>query len=187
MAPDASSHPGYARMRRRGAPAPALPAVRRGMTAIIPLPEGSVHLHAMNTRLMERWWAEHAELDDLVQLIRMELGRGAVSSAAVSVDRLALTLEQHFATEEDLYFPLVERISPTTARLLEGARAAHRKLRKNAEDLLVLIENADVAAARRALGQLLHHLHEHEGEEVSLIAELHRLSSEPRATDRNLH
>jgi hemerythrin len=137
-------------------------------------------LDAMNSTMLRRWWEEHSELDELVESIRIKLERGALSAASLSIERLATRLEGHFATEEDLYFPLIERVSPRSATLLESVRSSHRKLREGLEDLLVLVENADRASARRALVVLLHHLYQHEAEEVELIAELDRLASSTR-------
>jgi hypothetical protein len=128
----------------------------------------------MNTMLFRRWWKEHSELDELVEVIRLKLARGALSAASLSVDRLATRLEGHFATEEELYFPLIERVSPRAAQLLGAVRSTHQKLREGLEDLLALVENGEAAAARRALAVLLHRLSQHEAEEVDLIAELDR-------------
>ena len=130
----------------------------------------------MNSMVLRRWWEEHSELDGLVERIRSKLERGSLSAAGASIERLATRLEGHFATEEDLYFPLIEGASPRTAQLLEAVRSSHQKLRAGLEDLLVLVENSDAAAARRALAVLLHRLHQHEAEEVDLIAELNRLA-----------
>ena len=125
---------------------------------------------------VHRWWEENSELDRVVETVRLKLDRGVLSEAGASLGRLATILEGHFATEEDLYFPLVERAAPTNAERVAAARSGHEKLRDALEGLQVLVENGDLASARRALAALLHGLQIHEVEEGKLIAELQRLS-----------
>ena len=124
--------------------------------------------------MLWRWWQEHSELDELVESIRRTLERGTLSAAGVSIERFVQRLEGHFATEEELYFPLIERLSPDCKERLEAVRTSHRKLREAIEDLLVLVEGGNTAAARRALAVLLTRLYRHEAEEADLIAALGR-------------
>ncbi len=130
----------------------------------------------MDTDRLRRWWEEHSELDELVEAIRSALARGSLSAATVFLGRLSTTLEGHFSTEEDLYFPLVERASPQSKPLIDAARAGHRQLRTAVEDLHALVETAEVASARSALARLLHKLGTHEAQEAALVAELERLA-----------
>ena len=131
----------------------------------------------METDTLQRWWQENCDLDGVVEAVRLKLGRGALSEAGESLGRLATVLEGHFATEEDLYFPLIERASPRISGWLAAARSGHEKVREALEDLHALVESGDLASAQRALAALLHRLHIHEIEEVKLIAELQRLAS----------
>ena len=102
----------------------------------------------MNHEVIQAWWEEHEEIDELMTSIGSALGRKAFSAAYVLLGRLSATLERHFDTEESLYFPFVEQSSPGSGPLLERARSAHRKLRASLEDLHVLVESADAGSAQ---------------------------------------
>ena len=130
----------------------------------------------MDGPTLERWWEQNSELDRIVEAVRRKLGRGALSEAAASIDRLTTVLEGHFTTEEDLYFPLIERAAPSNAARVAAARSGHAKVREALENLSALVETGDLTSAHRALAGLLHRLQIHEDEEAKLIAELERLS-----------
>jgi hypothetical protein len=146
------------------------------MSGVMACPGDPVHPRAMDNEMLRRWWQEHSELDELVEAIRMTLGRGALSAATVFLGRLSTLLEGHFASEEAVYFTLIERTAPESRSTLDAAREGHRQLRSSLEDLHVLVENADTASAQRALARLLHKLHVHETHETALIAELERIA-----------
>jgi hypothetical protein len=136
---------------------------------------------AMKSTMLRRWWDEHGELDELVENLQLELRRGALSAAKVSIQCLTTRLEGHFVTEEELYLPMIERVSPQGTGLLQSLRSGHRALRKSLEDLLALVEMGGTTSARRALAVLRHRLYRHEIEEVDLIAELDRLADRARS------
>jgi hypothetical protein len=150
------------------------------MTAVMAGWRAAQDLDAMDADMLRRWWKDHGALEQLTEAIKKKLGRGELTAAASSLEHLATALEGHFATEEEIYFPLAEQASPLSAPLLEMARLAHCELRESLQDLFVLIESADPASAQRALTVLLHRLHAHEVEEVVLIVELERLADPAR-------
>jgi iron-sulfur cluster repair protein YtfE (RIC family) len=90
------------------------------------------------------------------------------------VARLAAALERHFETEESIYFPLAERASAQSARLLERARWGHQRLREALADLRALVEGVEIEAARRSFAALLRGLQIHEEEEVAILVALER-------------
>ena len=124
-----------------------------------------------------RWWEEHSELDALVAVLVEALGRGETAPAARGLEDLSTALETHFGIDESAYFPMVERLSPEHGAALNAAQLSHRLLRKNLEDLRVLIDGGDLAAARSGLDVLLERFRSHEVEEAKLIARLEELST----------
>ncbi len=130
--------------------------------------------------MLRRWWRDHGEIDRALDEVRTDLGRSE-SGVAEHVARLAAALERHFATEEEIYFPLAARTSAQSARLLDRARWGHQQLRQVLSDLCALVENAEVESARRAFAVLLQGLQTHEEEEVAILVELERLVSPPAA------
>jgi len=129
----------------------------------------------MDADMLRRWWRDHGEIDRAVEAARLELGRGELTAADERVARLGAALERHFATEEQIYFPLAARTSTASAQLLERARWGHQELRDTLADLHALVDHGEVAMARLCLETLFRRLHVHEEEEVSLIVELERL------------
>jgi soluble cytochrome b562 len=120
----------------------------------------------------QRWWAEHSELDALVQGVARTLETRHLAAAGSALDALADALEAHFGVEERVYFPLVERFSPQHAEVVRGARFGHRLVIEALEKLRDLVERGEMDAARHALGAVLERFRLHEAEEARLIAEL---------------
>jgi hypothetical protein len=131
----------------------------------------------MDADMLRRWWRDHGEIDRAVEEIRLDLGRGELAPADERLARLAAALERHFATEEEIYFPLAERTSTQSARLLDRARWGHQQLREALEGLRVMLDDGDVVSAHRALERLLHGLQVHEEQEVAILVEFERLVS----------
>ncbi len=137
--------------------------------------------------MLRRWWEKHSELEGLVETIRLELRRGSLSEASASISRLAIRLEEHLATEERLYFPVIERASWRNVERLESLRSSQRKVCEAIEDLGMQVENRDKVAARRALAVMLHRLYRYEVEEVDLVVESDRVASRTALTEPILH
>jgi iron-sulfur cluster repair protein YtfE (RIC family) len=129
----------------------------------------------MDADTLRRWWRDHAEIDRALDEIRIDLARGDPAAGDARFARFATALERHFATEEEIYFPLAARTSAQSARLLDRVRLGHQRLRGAVEDLRRRVELAQVASARRAFAMLLDDLHAHEKEEVEILVELERL------------
>ena len=126
---------------------------------------------------LERWWQEHSELDELVEATAEALNGGSITAAAEALAELHAALEAHFGLEEALYFPLVERLSPENASVVNGARLGHRKIRDRLEDLRAFVDDGDLRAARSALSTLLERFRAHEAEESKLITRLEQLAA----------
>ena len=119
-----------------------------------------------------RWWDEHSELDELILEVEQAIGQKGAARAGAALERFCEAMEMHFAVEETVSFPLVERASPRHRAVLAAARLAHQKIRESLEDLRELVELARFAAAQRALAVLLDRFCAHEAAEESLIREL---------------
>jgi hypothetical protein len=125
---------------------------------------------------LERWWQSTASSASSSR--RPEALRGgSIASAAAALEDLHASLEAHFGLEEALYFPLVERLSPENASVVNGARLGHRKIRDRLEDLRLLVDDGDMRGARAALEVLLERFRAHEAEETKLIVRLEQLAA----------
>ncbi len=125
-----------------------------------------------DTESLKRWWQEHSELDQLVEDVQSAMAQGSSQSAGTALEELSEALDAHFTVEENVYFPLIEKVSPRHSPALQGVRQGHQKIRETLEDLRDLIERAQFTPAKRTLALLLDHFHEHEVAETSLINDL---------------
>ena len=125
-----------------------------------------------DTQSLQRWWREHSELDLLVVTLEETMSRGSISAASAALEDLTEALEEHFGVEEDVYFPLVERLSAAHEPVLKAARLGHLKIRERLEDLRELVANGDMEPAHRGLALVLDRTRTHEIEEAKLIGEL---------------
>ena len=126
---------------------------------------------------LRRWWQEHSELDGLVEAVEEMLASGRLVRARQAVADLEGVLDAHFAAEERVYFPLIERLSPDHRGSVQAASGSHRKIGELVDGLADLVERGQLAGARRALELLLERFRAHESEEVRLIEDLEALES----------
>ena len=126
---------------------------------------------------LQRWWQDHSELDQLVGKLQDATERQSVAAASAALEELAEALEGHFTVEEEVYFPLVERLRPELAETMKDARMAHLTLRGQLDQLRGLLSDGDREAARGVLGALLELFRRHEALEERLIADLSSLAS----------
>ncbi len=133
---------------------------------------GQGPVSTQHTGVFERWWEEHSELDQLVEAAREALSSGSRFRSSEALEDLAVALESHFAVEEDVYFPLLERLVPETAPGIRAALEAHEKLRDEIGRVRRELTRFDLARIQDGLGRLLQTLHEHEKHEARMIAPL---------------
>ena len=132
----------------------------------------SERVEEAGTARLKRWWKEHSQLGELVDAVDAGLTRGSVTAAGEAIAKLSEALEEHFDVEENVYFPLVERLSPRHSDAVRGARLGHLKLIEALEHVRGLIDGGERDAAQRALGLLLDRFRSHEADETRLISEL---------------
>ncbi len=123
-------------------------------------------------RELRRWWKEHSELDRLVEVLTETMSGGRIAAARAALEDLFEAMEAHLSVEEDVYFPLVEKLSHAHIPLLREARLAHLELRGKLEEMRDHLSQGELDAARRALIALLDRFREHEQTEARLIADL---------------
>jgi iron-sulfur cluster repair protein YtfE (RIC family) len=129
-----------------------------------------------NSGVFERWWQEHSELDQLVSELEAALHTESNARASQALEELSEALRSHLAVEEDVYFPLLERLLPDSATGVQSARLAHRHLLVDLEKLREDLTQPDLTGARSTLEKLLRGFREHEQAEAEMVA---RLRSEP--------
>ena len=131
---------------------------------------------AADAEILTRWWQEHSELDRLVEAVETTLASRNTRTAGRVLEDLVEAMEAHFGVEENIYFPLVERVSPKHTPAIRAARREHQKIRESLEDLGALIERAQFDEARRSLALLLDRFHSHEAAETELVDDLERIA-----------
>ena len=122
--------------------------------------------------VLERWWEEHSELDHLVSGLEATLQAGSAARASEALEDLAEALISHLSVEEDVYFPLLERLLPEAAAAVRQARVAHRDLLSEFDRIRDQLATSDLISARSTLERLLWRFRDHERRESQLIAQL---------------
>ena len=133
----------------------------------------------MDADKLRRWWRDHQEIDRALEETRLDLESPEPTSPRERCSRLAAALERHFATEEEIYFPLAARVSEQSACLLDRARRGHQQLRERLQHLRAFADRGEIASARRTFSILLQLLQAHEEDEVAILVELERLVTAP--------
>lgn len=126
---------------------------------------------------LSRWWEQHSELDRLVDELMEVTARGDTGAALPALERFADALQLHLREEESVAFPLIERLSPEHAGRVRRAREAHVGLRADLDTALSHLDRGDLAAARRAIEDLLGRFRRHEEGEAWLVEELERAAA----------
>jgi hypothetical protein len=134
--------------------------------------EPTLVTHAPDPLEAFRWWQEHSALDVMVAALVEAIDADDASAAREAADELAHALDAHAHEEEDVYFPIIERLAPEQADAVRAARAVHVEIRADVDALRDELRGDDVQRARPALVELLDLFHGHEQAETRLIAEL---------------
>ncbi len=133
---------------------------------------GQGPVSTQHTVVFERWWEQHSELDQLVEAATDALSSGSRFRSSEALEDLAVALESHLAVEEDVYFPLLERLLPETAPGIRAALEAHEKLRHEIGRMRSELTRFDLTSVQDGLGRLLQTFHEHEKHEARMVAPL---------------
>lgn len=130
------------------------------------------------SRALENWWQDHSELDYLVAAVATTIAGGSAAAASAALEDFAGALYAHLEVEEDVYFPLIERLAPEHASTIRDARLAHLDLRQRIDALRSHLAQGELEAARDGLRQMLDEFRAHERLEAGLIADLDDTMSE---------
>lgn len=132
------------------------------------------HPHARGTTIgqLTRWWQEHSELDQLIEVLVEACGGGSGAAASAALEELAEAMQGHLAVEEEVYFPLVEHLRPELGVTLQGVRQAHGVMLGQLDQLREQLAGGELEEAGRLLGTLLDLFRSHEVIEGQLISEL---------------
>jgi DNA-binding FadR family transcriptional regulator len=124
---------------------------------------------ASETLTALRWWQEHSALDLMVEALVEALDGRDAEAARAAAEELARAVDTHVREEEDVYFPVIERLAPEQAEFVRKARQTHVELHENLAAIQSTLAEGDLEAARRTLTELLDRLRLHEQAEASLI------------------
>jgi hemerythrin-like domain-containing protein len=125
---------------------------------------------------IERWWQDHGDLDYQVGAVVHALTQRGVAAASAAIEDFADALEDHLGVEEEVYFPLIERLAPKHAPAVQRARFAHLELRDGIDKLREQLMRGELEPARRSFTALIAQLRSHEKMEGRVIADLARSS-----------
>ena len=136
------------------------------------MPDARSEERSQEVGVLERWWEEHSELDHLVGGLEATLQAGSAARASEALEDLAAALTSHLSAEEDVYFPLLERLLPESSAAVRQARVAHRDLLGEFDRIRDQLAASDLISARSTLERLLWRFRDHEQREARLIAQL---------------
>ncbi len=119
-----------------------------------------------------RWWHEHSALDLMVEALVEAIDGRDANAARTAAEELSRAMDTHAEEEEDVYFPLIERLAPDQADSVRKARETHGELHADLAAIRSELGNEDMEAARRVLTELLERFRIHEQAEARLIDRL---------------
>jgi DNA-binding FadR family transcriptional regulator len=124
---------------------------------------------ASETLTALRWWQEHSALDLMVEALVEALDGRDADAARAAAEELTRAMATHAREEEDVYFPVIERLAPEQADSVRRARETHVELHENLDAIRSALADGDLEAARRVLTELLERFRLHEQAEARLI------------------
>jgi hemerythrin-like domain-containing protein len=122
--------------------------------------------------VFERWWQEHSELDQYVTELELALNSSSAARASEALEDLTEALRAHLTVEEDVYFPLLERLLPDQAPGIQEACVAHRDILSDVDQMQDQLSSSDLTGARSTLKTLLRRFRDHEQAEAKMVARL---------------
>ena len=126
----------------------------------------------------EGWWEEHSELDHLVRDLENALEGEGLADAREALEELTNTFEDHFALEEQVYFPIIEDLSAENTAKVRSAVLGHGWIRNQLNRLATLVDRGDLRSARRGFSTLLEGFRRHEAEEEHMVLALAKSGSQ---------
>ena len=115
---------------------------------------------------------EHNRLNRLYAALMRDLRPSSRHIAYASFVRLRDTLESHFDVEDQVHFPIVEKLRPEFASLILSLRDDHSRYRNKFIQISQIISVGEINEGRRLLGTLAEDLMGHERTEEDLLARI---------------
>ncbi len=115
---------------------------------------------------------EHDRLNALYTKLLQDIDRGTAYAAQTSFARLRSTLDGHFAVEDRVHFPTVEKFRPGYASLLATLTRDHGEFRDDLELIGRLLDSNELCESRQQLKGFANRLLLHECAEETLLADL---------------
>jgi iron-sulfur cluster repair protein YtfE (RIC family) len=115
-------------------------------------------------------WRENAdEVDHLAHLTAKALAAGELEAARRHFAEYHDLLLKHLAHEEDVSFPLAERVAPSAGQPIKSLRVAHIGIRRDLEQVGAHLALGHADAARAVFGAFLESFAAHERLEDQLV------------------
>jgi iron-sulfur cluster repair protein YtfE (RIC family) len=116
-------------------------------------------------------WREGSDrLDALAGQISKALAAGQMTRARKSFAEYRELLLRHLAHEEDVSFPLAEKVAPAQGGPIKSLRVAHIGIRRDLEQVSTHLEAGHEQAGQAVFGAFLESFAAHERLEDQLIA-----------------
>jgi uncharacterized protein (DUF2249 family) len=119
--------------------------------------------------LAEELRCDHARIDGLLTELQHFLRVGALAEADRHFAGLDQALSRHMATEEELLFPAMQRMTEAVARAVPDMLAEHGDLRAILPDLAYALVKQNVVAGETLVPQLRRSLARHHEDEERLV------------------
>ena len=116
------------------------------------------------------WRSPSEQLEVLAGETSQALAGGQLARARKSFGEYKALLEKHLAHEEDVSFPLAEKVAPAQGGPIKSLRVAHIGIRKDLARIGAHLELGHAEAARAVFGAFLESFAAHERLEDQLEA-----------------
>jgi hemerythrin HHE cation binding domain-containing protein len=115
------------------------------------------------------WRVPSAQLELLAGETSQALAAGQLARARKSFGEYKALLEKHLAHEEDVSFPLAEKVAPAQGGPIKSLRVAHIGIRRDLDQLATHLAGGHEEAARAVFAAFLESFAAHERLEDQLI------------------
>ena len=116
--------------------------------------------------------SQHEQLDRLCRDVYTKLDKDGPALAINDYLLFVTALDAHMTVEEDIYCPALHGLRSDTAAELERLVDEHAALRREADEVRMLLKAGDRDGARLGLDGLARHISRHEEAEEDLLARI---------------
>jgi hypothetical protein len=116
--------------------------------------------------------SQHEQLDCLCREVYTKLDKDGPALAINDYLLFMTALDAHMTVEEDIYFPALHGLRTDAAEELTGLVDEHADIRRESDEVRLLLKSGDRDGARLALDGLARHISRHEEAEEDLLARI---------------